>query len=421
MQFWRTRHPVLVFFTGLADLFLIAFALDATFSVLDDAMRLSGLGSGLQDARNFVAGGVALGALLMAFVLLFVPQLPRLVLLPSIAYALWCAMGAPPLMVSDETGPILSVLQLAVALGSFVGVNMYGGRWLLFPYQLPARGHMLTRTLVALAIVFLVLPTLAVTFVLSAFTHQLETMSNRYVQFNASGIDVQETTLIKGDQTVYLVGMMHIGEPSAYNALFSSFPADALVMPEGVSDKENLLAGKFSYRRLARLLGLEQQPDVAAVENGTAPGMAGAEPDSGETAHAAPTPQPQDRRHILRADVDVSDFKPVTLKFLGDLGELYASETVGEAITRFQALSDKYSENDVEMVFDDILKNRNAHLMAAFDANAASYSSVIIPWGALHMPGLELALNERGYKAKERHTVRLVNYGTLISALLSHL
>ena len=276
MQIWRTRHPVLVFFTGLADLFLIAFALDATLSVLDDAMRLSGLGSGLQDARNFVAGGVALGALLMAFVLLFVPQLPRLVLLPSIAYALWCAMGAPPLMVSDETGPILSVLQLAVALGSFVGVNMYGGRWLLFPYQLPARGHMLTRTLVALAIVFLVLPTLAVTFVLSAFTHQLETMSDRYVQFNASGIDVQETTLTKGDQTVYLVGMMHIGEPSAYNALFSSFPADALVMPEGVSDKENLLAGKFSYRRLARLLGLEQQPDVAAVENGTAPGMAGA-------------------------------------------------------------------------------------------------------------------------------------------------
>jgi len=380
--------------------------------VLDDGLRLSGLGSALSPLRNGVAGVVAFASVLMAFVLLFIPQLPRRVLLPPVLFALWCAIGAPPLDMTQATGPILGVLQLAIALGAFVMVNVFGGRWLLYPDQLPVRGHLVVRTLAALAVTLVALLLLAVSGTLYAFAHQIETMSNHYVQFNAGGLDVQETTLRKGPQTVYLVGMMHVGEASAYEKLFASMPEKALVFPEGVSDTKNLLAGKFNYRRVARVLGLEQQPDIAAVESTASPA-----PDSGEESRYATGPVAQSDRHILRADVDVSDFSPVTLRFLTELGELYASPTLGDAVSRFRGLSDHYTESEIASVFDDILIRRNEHLLASFDANAMSYDTVIIPWGALHMPGLEAALTARGYAATERRTIRLVNYGTLLSAV----
>lgn len=419
MYLGRQRHPVLVFFTVLANLFLIAFGLDATLSVLDDALQLSGIGDWLAGVRALVAGGVVLASFAMLFVMLFVPQLPRRILLPPALFAVWCALGAPPLSIHEGTGPILGVLQFALALGAFVLVNMHSGRWLILPMRLKVKGYLVVRTLAALAVTLVVVPVLLVSGGLVAFAQQIEGMSDHYVQFTGHGVDVQETTLTKGGQTVYLVGMMHIGEPTAYDALFASFPDRALVMPEGVSDRQNLLAGKFSYRRVARLLGLEQQPDIAAVESGRTSPRA---PETGASRTVDPSePSTAAGRQFLRADVDVSDFSDVTLRFLGDIGELYASASLGEALSRFQALSNNYSEDDIKTVFDDILVRRNAHLLEAFDANAASHDAVIIPWGALHMPGLEAALTARGYVAQSHRTIRLISYATLLAALKSRL
>ena len=48
----------------------------------------------------------------------------------------------------------------------------------------------------------------------------------------------------KDDKTVTLVGMMHVGEPRFYDELYKSFPEKALVIVEGVSDREGLLAAR---------------------------------------------------------------------------------------------------------------------------------------------------------------------------------
>ena len=68
---------------------------------------------------------------------------------------------------------------------------------------------------------------------------------------------------------------------------------------------------------------------------------------------------------------------------------------------------------------DDILNKRNAHLLTVFDAKAPGHKSIVIPWGALHMPAIRDALLQRGFvvASDEVHTV--FHYRTLFDRLLN--
>ena len=70
-----------------ANIFLIAFTLDAMLSVLDELLHFASIGF-LLPVRNLVAQIVVDAAFIMGIVLIFAPQLPKRVLLPPVLFAL---------------------------------------------------------------------------------------------------------------------------------------------------------------------------------------------------------------------------------------------------------------------------------------------------------------------------------------------
>jgi hypothetical protein len=52
-----------------------------------------------------------------------------------------------------------------------------------------------------------------------------------------------------------------------------------------------------------------------------------------------------------------------------------------------------------------------------FDKRSGEYDSIIIPWGAQHMPGIEAALLQRGYRIQAQRMLPVARYQTIIDRL----
>jgi hypothetical protein len=255
----------------------------------------------------------------------------------------------------------------------------------------------------------------------------METESKGYVDFTSEGISLKETVLEKDGQKVRLIAMMHIGEPQFYRSLFASFEPGSLVLSEGVSDKQNRLSGSFSYRRVAEALGLERQPQLdevtdevveepSASSDQAAPQQPAQEVPA-QQADPAPPPPPvpaaNSRPDIVRADVDLSELSETTIRILMAIGELYASDSLGEAASRYFAMTSNFTEDDFRIFVDEIVNKRNARVLDEFDQRRSAYTTIIIPWGGLHMPGLEAALVERGFHISSQQQREVLRYETI--------
>jgi len=417
------RSRVLLVFAGLANLYLIAFAADAVFSVIDELLGANAPAA-LTLIRNMVANGVVLASLAMIFVLLFVPQLPRIPFFPPIVFALWAAFGAPPLTAygfGDRLALSLSLAQLGFAVLAFMLVREQMGRFFLVVTRLPRKRHMVLRTLAAVLTTIIVVPLALSMFVVAANAHALQAMTNNYIQFTLSDIRAKETHLTKDGRTVDLVAVMHIGEPDFYATRLPKGQAKTLVLAEGVSDHKDKLSGRFSYNRLAQVLGLEAQPQIEDWSRAETAAKATAKaPSQKKMDKADKAPPAETLPDIIHADLDVSDFHDVTVSFLNYIGALYDSGSLPEAISQIMTLNKRYTAEEFQTIMGDVLTRRNEAVLTAFDKLAPNYEVVVIPWGGMHMPGLEAALVARGYQVVSEETTSVIRYGTLVRQLQRH-
>ncbi len=399
------RNPLLVASVFFANLYLFSFGLDAAISTLDEMLRsLIGVTS-LGDLRNIVAIVVFLASPLMLLLLIFVPHLPKRIFLPLVIFALWAGIGAPPFTFAPEArlmNFLTVVLQLALFVAAVSGVLRQTGRRYLQAADLPTKTHLLRRTLIALGVTTVAFAILLPVIGALLLTVTLEKQTGGYIHFTAKGIDVMQAEFARSDKTVRLVGMIHIGEAKFYRDLFASFPPGAVVLAEGVSDREGRLSGKFSYNRVAKVLGLEEQSGIQAA-------WMKAEAEKSATSDSAP----QVADAVMHADIDVSEFSDVTIRFLTEIGEIYSSDSIWQAFRRIGAMNDHYTEQDVNTVYADIIDKRNARLIASLDQALATHNTIIIPWGAEHMPTLEKALIDRGFSIRERETRNAIEYRSL--------
>ncbi len=409
-----------------ANAYLIAFAADAGVSLADEFLKLGGASS-LGDFREAIAGLVVLDSLAMLFVCAFVPHLPKYIFLPLVFFDFWVSFGAPPLTFSDPSTSLgLSAAQAALIASAFAINRFAFGSWFLTARALPRKHRLVLRTIISLAVVGLVMPVLGVGLLLYAFGSMVEKQTGGYLQFTSAGIEVRETILRKGDKTVRLIGMVHVGEPSFYEALNNSFPPDGLVLAEGVTDREGRLAGSFSYKGLAEVLGLKVQPQFGQPANGAAdrkPPTVPAKPEqpapSKQEAHESISiPATPGHPRIIYADADVSDFSPTTIRFLGKVGELYGSSSFSELLARLNAIGKAFTDADLKAVFEDILYKRNTRVLAEFDKRILEYDTIVMPWGAQHLPGLEAAMRARGFNIESQRMLPLARYQTIIDRLM---
>jgi hypothetical protein len=416
------RSPFLVAATVFANFYLILFAVDAALSVAAGVLGLTEANP-LGDIQETFGDILILATLAMLIVVIFTPQLPKLFFLPLNLFVFWVTFGAPPFdLTVASTFAAVCVLE-AVLIASLLLINkMRTGYWLMSAQLLPHKTHLVLRAIVSFAVLGIIMPLAAVSLLVVAAGQMIEKQTAGYLQFTSSGIEVRETVLKRDQKTVRLVGMIHVGESSFYDRLYASFPPTALVLAEGVTDRQGKLAGSFSYNRLAEVLGLKVQPQLGAPAHGSDADKAPAAAKPTPPVSSAPRepisiPATATRPRIIYADADVSDFSPTTVRFLGKVGEIYSSRSFDELMARLNAIGDEFTEADLQGVFEDILYKRNSRLLAEFDKEIGDYDTIIIPWGAQHMPGLESALLQRGFRIESQQMLAVARYQTIVDRL----
>jgi len=394
---------------SFANLFLIGFALDAAISVLDDLARTGSDPSALSVAR----AGIALAALLAGlgnFLLLALyPRLPKRILLPSIAFLVWCALGAYPFPVdvdaSRASGLALSGIQLGLALAtlSWIRVRSASGRWLLHASDLPRRRPRIGYTLRFGVATALIAPPLLAGFAGLSLSAQIERATAGFMTFDLTGINSTSREYHREDRRIDLVGMAHIGEDSAYlDFLGTAAGESTLLLEEGVSDEDGLMGEGLFYEMIAGRIGLDVQPSFEEV-------LAAMPPSD------ADPPWPD----VRNADVDARVFSDETIALLDAAAQLYRSDRLAPALAKFQATLDELGPEAIEAAFRDLIENRNAHLLGEIRIGLDDYRRIVVPWGALHLPGIENAILGWGFEQTASSQRRIIAYQTILSALFS--
>lgn len=381
-------RPFLAF---LLSLCLALFLADAVASLMDDSLIL------LFDLRvlTVVRGIVFFFALLMTVVvyglMALTPMIPKRLFLPVTLFHPLAALAVMPLAIYfySRLQPIswvISLSQLLFGLGILYWVQ--GGfrlRWPIVAHsRLRSRGFSWLNLCGFLALnLFVALPAVVV-YLFACAALAIGHFSEGFLALRPGGLTVQVRTYIRNDgKTVQLVPMAHIGEADFYQKLSQSFPTNAVVLMEGVTDNKNLLTNRITYKRLATSLGLaEQQEEFHPV-----------------------------RAEVVRADVDVEQFTPDTIGFLNLVMLVHATGlTVENVIKVLQFSPPPHFE---EQLWDDLLGKRNRHLLGELQLHLPQPDPIIVPWGVAHMPGIARAIQASGFRLDQTREYTVIRFGLI--------
>lgn len=407
MDITYRRSSFLVFFVGVANLYLLAFAADGLVSVADELWAMAAGASPLAALRNQLAMFVVLSSLIMAFVVAFVPHLPKAIFLPLIGAAIWLALGGPPFgsltSSGDKAGLFLALCQAALGFAAFLIVHLRTGSPFLSANALPHLNHVFLR--IAFASIVTLLVSFAGLIALGIWTavSYAEQETKGYIQFTWNDIRARTAIMRKENKVVHLVATAHIAERQFYERAYQSIPPNAVVLAEGITDKKGTLAREAAEpEEVAKSMGLTSQTVFEEM-------LATGETVSADTKTRAAARSKPD---VVRADVDVSDLSPPTLRCLrADLATAAKMET--DEILAKDGGTPACSPADLKVFWEEILTKRNAVLMAAFDKLQDKYDVFVVPWGAMHMPELELAFIKRGYRIERAQMLTLARYETV--------
>jgi hypothetical protein len=371
-----------------ARVFLLCFLVDGIALVGDAAARLLFETALLDDFRLTLAWAVVASAVPVILALALGPRLPRAILLPPLLFLVWSGLGAFPIGLWIETATFR--IGLVAVAQSLLGLRALRQLAQHVPSRAPLfqLGHALRAAALA---------------ALVGLGGWLEQATARFVTFDAVGVQSGNREYRRGDRSVHLVGMMHIGEGDAYRELFESFAGrETVVLEEGVTDEQGLLGGGRFYDQVAGGIGLDVQPSFEVVAS-----------ESPESPSGEPWPD------VIRADVDAADFSPETIEFLGTVAKIYQSPDLATAIERFNTSLGDVPPETTQIVVNDIIELRNTRLIDELLAALDSYERIVVPWGALHLPVIERVLVDEGFELHASSERRLVRYGTIIRALWS--
>jgi len=190
--------------------------------------------------------------------------------------------------------------------------------------------------------------------------------------------------------------MIHIAKSGFYDEVTKALPAGsrAIVLLEGISDREGYLRGKLDYSNAARLLGFTSQQESAFTQKAVK-GLAEARASAEKEEQTPPLLE------YKRADMDTAEFDPETVHCVQALGHVLQSPSIPEAVTRYSK-SREILEQGAQSLSTDLLDKRNAHLEVEIRQALDVHTLVIVPWGARHMPDVQKEIERWGFVETER-------------------
>ncbi len=358
----------------LANIYIILFLLDGIISLVD-----------MVTARCFgihplfaIRGVVAFFPFVLAFPLYCIigctRGFPWRVLFPMILFIIWVglffALPLPFFLGIQNTEFALSVAQVVLGILVLVGLrcSSQNGQWLYGMSAFEQLEFRWPRLFGFVAVnVFLVGPLLCIYVGVSA-SAGISHFSQGFVHLNAKGVSVEVRTYRHNDKKILLLPTVHIADRSFYSDLIAGLPPEkTVVIPEGVTDRKNLLANGMGYEKLATSLGLVAQ-------------------DNQTLAAELPTNS---------CDIDISMLSPEVVDFLSAISALFHNSDSGNyAMTLLKSTS--IPAPDINLLWKEIIEDRNRRVTDCIYDSLKNYDYVAVPWGAGHMPGIEKDLLAAG-------------------------
>lgn len=378
-----------------ANLFLFFFLTDGLLSTIDDLLGLAFGIEGLSPLRTLNALATLFLAVALFFSLGIDRRLPKRIFLPLCLFLLWSTTGCWPLVGMLTTKHLLllaSLLQLLLGVLTLIYLRWRSGTSIqLTNEDFNGPPFSLGNTLGYFALTLLALPLLLGYTALATISQQVDAQTAGFMRISPVGLYMKERIYQQQDKKVRLTGMIHIGESSYFHDLAESLEgARTIVLAEGVSDKQGLLTSRFDYGDIGNLLGLTTQDEMEFAAHKVS--LEELDDEAADTSS-------QDDIHIAVADIDLSSFTPLTVEFLNVLGRLISAEgSFQQNYAAYNDWLDKHMSPELyDTIMGDILDKRNAALIGNLDTALQHYDTVVIPWGAMHMPALESELLAQGF------------------------
>jgi len=381
----------------LSTFFLYAFTVDGLISAVDILSRHGTSGT----LPGFLALGVSLVVLLVGGILFvgmaFTPQLSKRLILPPLLFLGLSLVWA--VMLGDREALSLALAETLLGLGLIVGywdrsaagsgIQDFTSARPLFTFRNFAFTALLNSTL-TVSLVALISLSLA-----QKVRSEFEKSTGSYLTIRPGGVSLEERTFQRDNTEIRLISMIHIAKSGFYDEVAKALPADtkAVVLLEGISDRQHLINGKFDYSHFAQLIGFASQKESSF----TTEANKGVEETRSNQAEGRSL-QKLEYRH---ADIDLEEFSPSTVRWMKAFGSLLECSSIPEALQKYSE-SKATLEHSSESVYADILDKRNEHLLGEIQKELATHTTIVVPWGAKHMPGLQSKIEEWGFKETQR-------------------
>ena len=373
-----------------ASFYIFLFLIDAGHSLVDEILTLAGSPlPWLSGVRLLIAYLVIAASAVMYLCLGLDRRLPKRIFLPLTLYIAWCSLALWPLSGVIDRALLPLVASVGqVALGLLTLVLLRG--WVVLPQKMFQRAAFsLRNTLGFVAINLLLAPAVLLFGALAMAGNYLEEHTAGFLRISPTGIYMAERSYHRAGQEVRLAGMMHVGKKEYYRDLAASLPAvSTVILTEGVTDQDRLLEHDFDYGKLARVIGVNSQDQMQIDGNRV---------DLNAPARSAAGAG--DKPDLAWADIDLNRFDPQTVEFLNVIGKtLFSGRPLNEALTDYSDwAAENMSPERVATVMSDILDKRNQAVIASMAKALPRYETIIVPWGALHMPAIEDAVLDQGF------------------------
>ena len=370
------------------NLYLILFLVDGLLSLVHSVGgRLWGI-----QPLSVVQALAAFVVLLTSFVLYFLMGcmrgFPKKVVLPLVVFTVWVGFFAAlplPIFLGMKNMMVgLSLLQTGMGIGALIllRVSVDNRQWLygntLFD-QLAFRWKKLAGFL-ALNI-FLIGPLLGL-YLVGSLSIAVSHHSNGFIQIGFQGVSVESRTYHHMGKSVLLLPTAHIAQKGFYDQLIDSLPAtNSVIIPEGTTDRNKLLSGGLGYEKLAESMGLEAQDNKRILAT----------------------------RNEKRCDMDISEFSDETIDLLQACSELFRGWPDGDRVVLLQNYLSTPNP-DFNVLHEDLLTKRNRRVTDCIAECVKTFDHIVVPWGAMHMPGIERTMLEQGATVESRKRILVLGW-----------
>ena len=389
----------------LANLFLILFIASAVSGIFQVLAHHYEMFSFATQIHHTVRGACLITGFLVYIGFGFNRHLPKRVLIPLLLWLFWSLVAYWPLdPFSLVWGRLIAYIAQLIFGVMLLKVNslLNNKGLLLVPEQFSGQSFRFA-TLVKFSLISLiVLPVSLLLVMFSVVSGVLDRSTSGFVQLRPDGLYMQEKVYHLDGKDIRLAGMIHLGHESYYSELITSIPAErTLILAEGVSDEAGLMRERFSYGNIAGNLGLSSQEQFH---------FAGRRISLADLSR--PYRELYDGPHILDADIDLQQFDPRSVEVLNALARYFLNaESLWHGYLQFNRWAEENVTVDTNRVLMyDLIDKRNQAVIDLLPQALARYDVVVIPWGALHMKGIEAAVRAADFYLQDTYLRRSISF-----------